>query len=84
MSTDNSGDFNTIQKAVDSAPNNLTVQDGYFVIYSKAGKYDEHIVIPKEKTNLLLLGDGINSTVITGNRSVAGGYQMPDTASFSK
>lgn len=38
-----------------------------FVIYIKAGVYSEIVRVPKEKTNLMFVGDGINMTIITGN-----------------
>lgn len=38
-----------------------------YVIYIQAGIYNEIVRVPKEKTNLMFLGDGIGLTVITGN-----------------
>jgi pectinesterase len=44
------------------------------VIYVKEGIYDENVEIPSYKTNIVMLGDGSDSTIITGNRSVVDGW----------
>ncbi|PQQ01198.1 putative pectinesterase/pectinesterase inhibitor 41 [Prunus yedoensis var. nudiflora] len=38
-----------------------------------AGVYEEYVTIDKKKKYLMMIGDGINQTVVTGNRSVKGG-----------
>ncbi|KAF2934106.1 hypothetical protein DAI22_04g138100 [Oryza sativa Japonica Group] len=60
-------DYSTVQAAIDAAPNHTA---GHFVIKVAAGIYKENVVIPYEKTNILLVGDGIGATVITASRSV--------------
>uniref|UniRef100_A0ACD5UPV8 Uncharacterized protein n=2 Tax=Avena sativa TaxID=4498 RepID=A0ACD5UPV8_AVESA len=60
-------DFSTVQDAVNAAPN-YTV--GHFVITIGAGIYKENLIIPYEKTNILLVGEGMRATVITASRSV--------------
>lgn len=80
-----SGDnFTTIGDAVAFAPNNSKPEDGYFIIYAKQGYYEEYIVIPKHKKNIMLLGDGINLTVITGNHSVIDGWTTFNSSTFGK
>jgi len=37
-----------------------------YVIHITAGVYTETVVIPRSKTNLMFLGDGVGSTIITG------------------
>ncbi len=46
-------------------------QCGRYVIYITAGVYNEVVRIPKDKTNLMFIGDGVGNTIITGNMSVA-------------
>ncbi|KAF3434318.1 hypothetical protein FNV43_RR25421 [Rhamnella rubrinervis] len=75
--------FTTIGDAIAFAPNNSKPEDGYFVIYAKQGYYEEYIVIPKHKKNLMLLGDGINLTVITGNHSVIDGWTTFNSSTFA-
>ncbi|KAL9356033.1 hypothetical protein Peur_049286 [Populus x canadensis] len=65
-----SGKFRTITEAVAAAPNNTVASNGYYVIYVVAGVYNEYVSIPKNKKYLMMIGSGINQTVITGNRSV--------------
>ncbi|KAJ0112470.1 hypothetical protein Patl1_00971 [Pistacia atlantica] len=71
---DGTGNFSTINDAVNAAPNNTDGTNGYFLIYIKAGVYEEYVSIAKNKKYLMIIGDGINQTVITGNRSVADGW----------
>ncbi|XP_027364504.1 pectinesterase-like [Abrus precatorius] len=83
VNPDGSGDFTTINKAVDAAPNNAGTNNGYHAIYVVAGIYNEYVSIPKSKENLMIVGDGINRTVITGNRSVADGWTTFQSATFA-
>ncbi|GLJ09566.1 hypothetical protein SUGI_0112000 [Cryptomeria japonica] len=68
---DGTGNYTTINDAINAAPNNSLDR---YVIYVTEGVYEEYIEIPSYKTNIMLLGDGINDTVITGNRSVVDGW----------
>lgn len=65
----NGCDYKSIQEAVNAAPDYL----GFlrFVIHIKEGVYEEKVRVPLEKTNLVLLGDGMGKTVITGKDNVA-------------
>ncbi|KAH6819123.1 Plant invertase/pectin methylesterase inhibitor superfamily [Perilla frutescens var. frutescens] len=74
--------FTSINDAIALAPNNSIVDDGYFVIYAKQGYYEEYVVVPRSKKNIMLIGDGINATVITGNRSVIDGWTTFNSATF--
>ncbi|KAL2325557.1 hypothetical protein Fmac_024615 [Flemingia macrophylla] len=83
VNPDGSGDFSTINDAVSAAPNNTGTNNGYHVIYVAAGVYNEYVSIPKSKENLMILGDGINRTVVTGNRSVVDGWTTFQSATFA-
>lgn len=83
VNPDGSGDFITINDAVDAAPTK-TGNNGYHVIYVVAGIYSEYISIPKSKENLMIVGDGIGRTIITGNRSVVDGWTTFQSATFGK
>ncbi|KAG8391062.1 hypothetical protein BUALT_Bualt01G0148800 [Buddleja alternifolia] len=76
------GDFSSLNDAIDFAPNNSVIDDGYFVIYAKQGYYEEYVVVPRHKKNIMLIGDGINTTVISGNRSVIDGWTTFNSATF--
>jgi len=56
---DGSGDFATIQAALDAAP---IVNQKIFIIFIKNGVYDEKLYI--EKSNIALVGESKDSTVI--------------------
>ncbi|XP_042986820.1 probable pectinesterase/pectinesterase inhibitor 7 [Carya illinoinensis] len=77
------GNFTTINDAILAAPNNTNSSDGYFLIYVTAGVYQEYVSIPKNKRYLLMIGDGINRTIITGNRSVDDGWTTFNSATFA-
>ncbi|CAI0442286.1 unnamed protein product [Linum tenue] len=75
--------FTTITEAIAAAPNNTKPEDGYFVIYAKEGIYEEYVVVAKNKKNIMLIGDGINRTVVTGNHSVVDGWTTFNSSSFA-
>ncbi|KAK8605143.1 hypothetical protein V6N13_082597 [Hibiscus sabdariffa] len=77
------GQFRTINAAIAAAPNNLGNTDQYYVIYVAAGVYKEYISIPNNKQNLVLIGDGIGRSIITGSRSVPDGLTTFNTATFA-
>ncbi|KAG0625853.1 hypothetical protein M758_2G084600 [Ceratodon purpureus] len=68
VAKDGSGQFTSIQKAVDAAPSS----GARWVIYVKKGTYNEYVNVPKGKKNLMVYGDGPGNTVITGKKSVVG------------
>ncbi|CAF1874617.1 unnamed protein product [Brassica oleracea var. botrytis] len=76
------GNFTTINEAVAAAPNKTDGSNGYFLIYVTAGLYEEYVEIPKYKRYVMMIGDGINQTVITGNRSVVDGWTTFNSATF--
>ncbi|KAL3613359.1 putative pectinesterase/pectinesterase inhibitor 51 [Castilleja foliolosa] len=60
-------DFKTVQEAVKAGPENA---DKRYVIWIKAGVYEETVRVPLEKKNVVFLGDGMGKTVITGSLNV--------------
>ena len=71
MAQDGSGNFTTVSAAVEAAPVESAAR---FVIYVKKGVYREAVEVGKKKWNLMLVGDGMGATVISGNRSYVDGY----------
>ncbi|XP_068659453.1 probable pectinesterase/pectinesterase inhibitor 12 [Aristolochia californica] len=71
VAQDGTGNFTTISDAIEYAPDNSPDR---IIIFVKQGLYDENVMIPSQKTNIVLLGDGNDTTVITGNRSVGDGW----------
>lgn len=84
VSQDGSGNFTTINDAVAAAPNNTVASDGYFFIFITKGVYQEYVSIPKNKKYLMMVGEGINQTVITGDRNVVDGFTTFNSATFGK
>ncbi|XVF80705.1 hypothetical protein PTKIN_Ptkin15bG0096500 [Pterospermum kingtungense] len=79
IAQDGSGDFTTITEGISSAPNFSSIR---FKIKLSAGIYNENIVISKEKTNLMIIGEGMDRTIITGSRSYDDGLKTFDTATL--
>ncbi|XP_008235120.1 PREDICTED: probable pectinesterase/pectinesterase inhibitor 7 [Prunus mume] len=83
VSQNGTGNFSTINDAIAAAPNNSASTDGYFLIYVTAGVYEEYVSIAKNKRYLMMVGDGINQTILTGNRSVVDGWTTFNSATFA-
>ncbi|MED6171913.1 hypothetical protein PIB30_045309 [Stylosanthes scabra] len=83
VSKDGSGNFTTINEAIKAAPNNSVSSDGYFLIFINEGVYEEYVSIDKKKKFLMLIGDGINRTVITGDHNVVDGFTTFNSATFA-
>lgn len=81
VAKDGSGHFKTIAAALAAYPKNLR---GRYVIYVKAGVYNEHITVEKNMVNVFMYGDGPRKTIVTGSKSFASGYSTFRTASFCK
>lgn len=81
VARDGSGEFTTIRKAVSAAPD---LSKKSYVIKINAGTYRENVVISREKMNIILIGDGMNSTIITSSRNLADGFSTFDSATLSK
>ncbi|WVY98273.1 hypothetical protein V8G54_030424 [Vigna mungo] len=83
VSQDGSGNFTTINDAIAAAPNNTVASDGYFLVFITEGVYQEYVSIAKSKTYLMLVGDGINRTIITGNHSVGDNFTTFNSATVA-
>ncbi|KAJ0980633.1 hypothetical protein J5N97_008888 [Dioscorea zingiberensis] len=83
VNKDGSGDFVTISDAIASAPNNSKASDGYFLIQVGEGLYEEYVSIAKNKKYVMMVGQGINKTIITGNHSVVDGWTTFNSATFA-
>nr|XP_043616129.1 probable pectinesterase/pectinesterase inhibitor 59 [Erigeron canadensis] len=71
--------FKTIQSALDYAAS-INRGEGRFIIYIKRGVYRENIDIGNDMKNIMFLGDGLRYTIITGDRSMTGGFTTYSTA----
>lgn len=71
VAKDGSGNYNTVNAAITAASKRSGT--GRYVIYVKQGTYSENVAITSKMTNIMLVGDGIGKTIITGSKSVGGG-----------
>lgn len=81
VAKDGSGQFKTIMDAVNAYPKNY---QGRYVIYVKAGVYNETVLIPKNMVNVFMYEDGPKKTIVTGKRSFTGGYTTSNTTTFGE
>lgn len=82
VAQDGSGNYKTIGEAVTAAGKRSG--SGRYVIYVKAGTYKENIEIGTKLKNIMLVGDGIGKTIITGSKSVGGGATTFKSATVGK
>ncbi|KAK4773138.1 hypothetical protein SAY87_028157 [Trapa incisa] len=80
VAKDGSGKYRTIAAALASIPKN---NKGRYVIYVKAGVYDEYLTVTKDQANVFMYGDGPRRTMITGKKCFTDGITTFKTASFS-
>ncbi|MGD0461875.1 MAG: pectinesterase family protein [Tepidisphaeraceae bacterium] len=66
VAADGSGDFKTVQAAIDAVPEHATTR---MTIHLKPGTYKERLLFPKEKPLVTLLGDDAATTVVTFNNT---------------
>ena len=62
VAKDGSGNFTTVQAAIDAAPTGRTIP---FIIAIKNGKYKEKITIPSNKPFIQLIGESVANTILT-------------------
>ncbi|CAN6468657.1 unnamed protein product [Victoria cruziana] len=80
VAKDGSGQFTTIGAAVEAMPKTYV---GKYVIYVKAGIYDEHVMLDVKKVNVFMYGDGPRKTIVTGRKNFVDGVPTYATATFT-
>ncbi|KAF6170270.1 hypothetical protein GIB67_013245 [Kingdonia uniflora] len=80
VAADGTGNYTTVMEAVSGAPDKSTRR---YVIYIKKGIYRENVEIKKTKWNLMMIGEGMDATIISGNRSVVDGWTTFKSATFA-
>ncbi|CAH1412141.1 unnamed protein product [Lactuca virosa] len=76
VAQDGSSGYKTIGAAIAAA------KSGY-VIYVKEGTYNEIVQIGSKLNNIMLVGDGIGKTIISGSKSAGGGATSFSSATFA-
>ncbi|KAL4636872.1 hypothetical protein ACB092_03G039300 [Castanea dentata] len=77
VAIDGSGNFNTINEAVSKIP--IRRHNPYFILV-KQGIYIEAVYISKDKSNLFLIGEGMEKTIVQFNKSAKQGYAISRSA----
>ncbi|KAL3740672.1 hypothetical protein ACJRO7_021878 [Eucalyptus globulus] len=80
VAKDGTGKFKTVKEAIAAAPSKVQTR---YVIYVKKGTYKENVEVAKTKTNIMLVGDGMDSTVITGSLNVIDGATTFNSATVA-
>lgn len=78
VASDGSGDYVSVQAAIDATPDN---RDAPWLIFVKNGSYREQIIVPANKTYIHLIGQDKNKTIIHHNLNVGGKPEEGEGAS---
>lgn len=79
VAKDGTGDFTTLQAAIDNAPKNSATP---YLIFVKEGVYNEHINIPAEKPYIHIIGEDRNAVSIEDNKLCGGLGSVVPTAPY--
>ncbi|XP_019417377.1 PREDICTED: pectinesterase/pectinesterase inhibitor PPE8B-like isoform X2 [Lupinus angustifolius] len=80
VAADGSGNYKTVMEAVNAAPEYSMRR---FVVFIKKGVYIENVVIDKKKWNLMIIGEGMDETIISGSLSKTVNLTTYKTATFA-
>ncbi|XP_047322899.1 pectinesterase-like [Impatiens glandulifera] len=80
VAKDGSGKYKTISAALKAVPEKSKTR---FIIYVKKGVYQENVVVSKNAWNVMIIGDGLRSTIVTGNLNVVDGTPTFQSATFT-
>lgn len=84
VAKDGSGNYKTISEAVAALARRGRSRPNRVVIYVKSGVYAEHVEIGRNMKNVMLVGDRIDKTIVTGNRNVPDGGSTFGSATFGR
>ncbi|KAL6657238.1 hypothetical protein ACP70R_005018 [Stipagrostis hirtigluma subsp. patula] len=79
VAADGSGDVKTIAEALAKVP---PKSPDRYVVAIKAGTYKEYVSVGRTLTNVVFIGDGMDKTIITGNKNFKMNLTTKDTATM--
>ncbi|XWS70138.1 hypothetical protein CRYUN_Cryun03dG0023500 [Craigia yunnanensis] len=80
VAQDSTGDFRTISQAVELIPKKNISR---FIIYVKEGVYLENVKIDKDYWNVMIYGDGMYKTIISGSLNKVDGTPTFSSGTFT-
>ena len=81
VAKDGSGKYKKISDALKHVPDKSNKRT---VIYVKKGVYYENVRVEKTKWNVMIIGDGMTSTIVSANLNFLDGTPTFSTATFGK
>lgn len=81
VAADGSGNYRTVSEAVAASPERSSSR---YIIRIKAGVYRENVDVPRRKTNIMFMGDGRTTTIITASRNVVDGSTTFNSATVGE
>ncbi len=73
--------YKSISDALKKVPKK---SDKRFVIYVKKGVYYENVLVDKDMWNVVMVGDGMTATIVSGSLNFVDGTPTFATATFGK
>ncbi|KAI3691525.1 hypothetical protein L2E82_49888 [Cichorium intybus] len=80
VAQDGTGKYKKISDALKAVPDKSKKR---FVIYVKKGIYFENVRVEKPKWNVMMIGDGMDSTIVSGRLNVVDGTPTFQSATFA-
>ncbi|KAK2385909.1 putative pectinesterase/pectinesterase inhibitor [Trifolium repens] len=80
VAKDGSGKYKTISEALKHVPNKSNKRT---LIYVKKGIYYENVRVEKTKWNVMIIGDGMTASVVSGRLNVVDGTPTFSSATFA-
>ncbi|XP_050216484.1 probable pectinesterase/pectinesterase inhibitor 46 [Mercurialis annua] len=80
VAKDGSGKYKTIRDALKAVPDKSKKR---FIIYVKRGIYKENVRVEKTKWNVMIIGDGMNATIVSASLNVVDGTPTFSSATFA-
>ncbi|KAG7942423.1 hypothetical protein I3843_16G101700 [Carya illinoinensis] len=80
VAKDGSGQYRNITAALKAVPDRSGKR---FVIHVKKGIYYENVRVDKTKWNVVMIGDGMNATIVSGRLNFVDGTPTYSTATFT-
>ncbi|XP_027096773.1 putative pectinesterase/pectinesterase inhibitor 24 [Coffea arabica] len=80
VAKDGSGKYKTIDAALKAVPEKSKKR---FVIYVKKGIYVENVRVEKNMWNVVMIGDGMNATIVSGRLNFVDGTPTFQSATFA-